>query len=101
MQSSTITHIVVLFNQVDNIGGVIGQFPSRGGLNDFSQLLVDGELVLGDSKNDAHRLRSELGRDLRHTGVVLVGALCVQVVAHVAVAVIGKNNAAKLQQQQQ
>ena len=93
------THIVVVFNQVDNVGGVIGQFTGCRGLNDVRKFLVDGKLVLGDCKDDADWLLFQLCRDLRDAGVVLVGALCVDVVVHVTVAVVGQNNSTKLQQE--
>ena len=95
---SAVTHIVVVFNQVDNVRGVIGQFTGCRGLNDVRKFLIDGKLVLGDCKDDADWLLFQLCRDLRDAGVVLVGALCVDVVVHVTVAVVGQNNATKLQQ---
>ena len=96
---SAVTHIVVVFNQVDNVGGVIGQFTGCRGLDDVRKFLVDGKLVLGDCKDDADWLLFQLCRDLRDAGVVLVGTLCVDVVVHVTVAIVGQNNATKLQQE--
>jgi hypothetical protein len=86
-------------DEVDNVGGILGQ-GSRGSAFDVVlQLVVNVDLVGGDGKDDVDGVLLDLEIDLRDGGVVLNGRVGVHAfVVQVTVSVVGLDNATKLKE---
>jgi len=52
--SSERTHVVVIFDEIDNVGRVISELSDRAALNQLAQFTVNRNLVLRYCKDDGH-----------------------------------------------
>lgn len=91
------THSVLLLDQIDDVGGIVGEHGRRGALDVALQLLVDGELIGGDREDNVDGVLLDLLVDLRNTGVVLQHRVGVHALGvEMALAVVGGDHSTEL-----
>jgi len=59
-------YLVVVLDDLYDVGGVGGQLGGLGALDVLGQLVVDGQLILRHREDQVHALLTDLGRDLAH-----------------------------------
>ena len=70
-------YIVLLLNQLDDVGRIVGQDAVRGSLDVLAQLLVDANLLFGDGENQIHRVLLHFLVDLSNRRIILCSRVSV------------------------
>lgn len=66
-----VDYIIIVLDELDNVGRVISQFSNSAAFNQFTQLIVDWYLILGNGKYDIYFCLSNLVRQLTNGRVIL------------------------------
>jgi len=90
-------YVVLLLNQLDDVGRIVGQDAVRGSLHVLAQLFIDADLFFGDGENQIHRVLLHFFVDLSNGGIILLVRMSVPARAiQVAFAIVRFNDSSQL-----